>query len=168
MKTLSLLRHAEAENASGALPGNDHARALTARGRAQAQDAAIFMKAHGLRPELVVCSDAARTAETARLLHAALADSAIPAPRAEKVLYLIQAPALLSFVYTLPPGVSHALIVAHNPGVAEAAGYLAGDAAQDALRGFSPATLASFTLDVDDWNDVDPSLVRDVRCHAPQ
>ena len=28
--------------------------------------------------------------------------------------------------------------------------------------------LASFTLDVDDWNDVDPSLVRDVRCHAPQ
>src|ERR1700754_2302322 len=81
MRTLVLLRHAKAEHPE---VGSDFDRRLTTRGKADAAAAGVWLAAEGIRPELVLCSAAARTRET----WDAVAD-ALPAPevRFELSLY---------------------------------------------------------------------------------
>ena len=60
-KTLILVRHAKAEQAPGK---PDHDRALTTRGRRDAEAAGEWLKQQGIVPELVICSTSVRTRET--------------------------------------------------------------------------------------------------------
>ena len=62
MRELILLRHAHAEPAASGQ--DDHQRGLSATGRAEAQAAGEWLREHGLRPDRVLCSDAARTRDT--------------------------------------------------------------------------------------------------------
>ena len=65
MHELILLRHAEAQPAS---PGGDDAiRRLSGRGEQEARAAGTWLKAHGIRPERVLCSPSERTVATAHL-----------------------------------------------------------------------------------------------------
>ena len=72
MRRLLLLRHAKAEKAQ---PGErDHERKLAARGRDDAPQLGTYLVRHGLVPDLVVVSTAARARETWELAAAAFAD----------------------------------------------------------------------------------------------
>ena len=65
MHELILLRHAEAvplEKSSA-----DQDRALSARGEQEAQAAGLWLAAHGVTVDRVLCSPTRRTDETARL-----------------------------------------------------------------------------------------------------
>ncbi len=60
-RTLLIIRHAKSDWESGA---PDHERPLNARGRREAPKLGKHLAALGLRPDLVVCSDAARARQT--------------------------------------------------------------------------------------------------------
>lgn len=151
MKTLYLLRHAEAE-AGSSLESGDHGRLLSPRGRAEGREVGRFMKTQGMVPEFILASDALRTMSTARLVAEEIfGDHKSPiTSRFDRSLYLAPADALLGHVQAVTGKLERLLLVAHNPGAMELALHLAGTKAI-AFEGFPPATLAVFETDADDW-----------------
>lgn len=168
MKTLYLLRHAEAE-AGSSLQDGDHARVLSPRGRAEGREVGRFMKEQGMVPEFILASDALRTVSTARLVAEELfGDRKNPiTSRFERMLYLAPADALLGHVQAVTGKLERLLLVAHNPGTLELALHLAG-ADADALEGFAPATLAVFETDAEDWALIAPENTRLAAHFVPQ
>lgn len=119
MKRLILLRHAKAAQTS---PHGDHARALNPRGRADAEAIGRAMRARGLEPDLVLCSTAARTEETWRLVAPQL--TAAPRTKFSEALYLTPAGAILDLLRTTGDTIETLLVIGHNPGLETSAATL--------------------------------------------
>ena len=117
MKRLYLLRHAKSSWDDPELA--DHERPLSARGRRAADAIGNHLREHGIEPELVLCSSAARTRET--LARIGLSGEV------ERDLYGASANELLARVRELPPGVESALLIGHNPGMHDLALALTGE-----------------------------------------
>lgn len=108
---LILLRHTKSDWTDPAQDDRD--RPLNDRGRRAGAAIGDWLRSRGHLPDVVLCSDAARTRETLE----ALALEATVEHRAD--LYLAEAQKILTLARARPePCV---LIVAHNPGIAEAA-----------------------------------------------
>jgi len=120
MHRLHLLRHAKSDRDGGV---EDHERRLSRRGREAARLIGLSLPA-ALGPlDLVLCSTALRTRETASLALTAYT----PPPRIvyEEALYLATAAALLRRLRAIDERDEAVLIVGHNPGLAELALMLA-------------------------------------------
>ncbi|MEM7642035.1 MAG: histidine phosphatase family protein, partial [Pseudomonadota bacterium] len=113
---LILLRHAKSDWDDPLL--DDHDRPLNARGRDAAAKIGAWLQAQNHRPTRILCSTAARTRET--LAHLGL-------PKAEtrfrRDLYLAATDHILGL-----SGPGTTLIIAHNPGIADAAAQAVTDA----------------------------------------
>ena len=154
MRTLYLLRHAKSSWADPSLA--DHDRPLNGRGRRAAPLMGAYLREGGHRPDLVLCSTAARTRET---LAAVMEELDVePEIDWDGDLYLAAPQQLLDLVRAVPDTVESVLMVAHNPGTAILAHVLCadGDAAElDLMRTkFSTAALAIIDLEVDRWEEV--------------
>jgi phosphohistidine phosphatase len=145
MKTLFLLRHARAENATPGSP--DLARDLNLNGREQAQAVGKFIKEQGLNLDLALCSPAARARETAELLLARAQLSC--SVRYDERIYEAGPLRLLEVISEIDQGVNVALLVGHNPGMEELLKLLTGRAGS-----MSTATLARIDLSADEWERV--------------
>jgi phosphohistidine phosphatase len=123
--TLLVLRHAKA----GGEPGvNDAERALTGRGRRNATALGQWMLAHGVLPDLVLCSSSRRTRETWERVSAALGPAAPGAGAVwfEPRVYDAGAQDLLDLVNEQPDDVRTLLTVGHNPASQQLAAWLTG------------------------------------------
>jgi phosphohistidine phosphatase len=164
MKRLWLLRHA-----SAAAGSPDVARPLDARGREEAVVVAAQLTAAASQPELILSSTARRARETTDLLTEGL--NSDPATRLDEALYLAAPGQILRSIAAIEPECAALLVVGHNPGFADLADDLAigGGAAARRLRatGFPTCALAAFELDVDDWEEVDPTFARLVAFETP-
>lgn len=151
MKTLLLLRHAEAAPAGAGL--DDHKRVLTTRGRRQAEAQGRWLGLHGPRPAAVLCSSAARTRETATLLAAAAKWTVEPC--AQEALYDATVSALLDAVRAVDDEVDTLLLVGHAPSVPALVSALAtrGD---DLALACEPATLFRLECDCQRWAVIGP------------
>lgn len=107
---LILLRHTKSDWDDPLL--DDHERPLNARGREAAAKLGAWLKAQGHLPDRILCSTASRTRETLTRLALPTVETQV-----RRDLYLAPAPHILS----LATGPGSLLIVAHNPGIAEAA-----------------------------------------------
>lgn len=156
MKTLYLLRHAEASRKDGGM--TDQERPLTARGRRQARAVAEFMENEGLLPDRALISTALRTRETWELMAPSLGGG-IEADLRES-LYLADPGSLLEEVRGANHSAQSLLLVGHNPGIWSLARGLVGEGAGPALArlgaSFPTAALAVITFPVDRWSDVAP------------
>jgi phosphohistidine phosphatase len=117
-----------------------------------------WLREHGYLPEVVICSAARRTRQTWDLVARELGGS--PSVTFEPRAYAASATTLLYLVMELPATSRTALLVGHNPGVAELATSLAlppdGD---DAPIRFPTAAVA--VLDFPgDWADLTPGQAR--------
>lgn len=149
MKRLLLLRHAHAEKPQGRA---DIDRPLSARGRAEALDAAQSIALAQLTCDAVMSSPALRARETAVIVAAQL--DLVDALQFEPALYLGSPEALLGPLRHCPDLVGTLLIVGHNPGLSELAQSFNGDAARIELRtaGLCAITLAACTR----WRELSP------------
>jgi phosphohistidine phosphatase len=115
---LILIRHAKS---SWSDPfADDHARVLNARGRASAEAIGEWMAAQGYIPDVALCSDAARTQETAALIFAALS----PQPKLELTgaIYHASPDTILALLHRqTAPTVA---VIGHNPGIGMLANML--------------------------------------------
>ncbi len=158
-KTLLLLRHAKSSRNDPDMADFD--RPLAKRGRRDAPRIGRWMREAGLEPDLVLCSDAARTRETwsglAESLH-----SAVPVLY-ERGLYMANAKALLHRLHRIAGDVGSVLVIAHNPGLEEAARALAdgkGEALKRLQRKFPTAALARLDFEIEDWGKLEPGSGR--------
>jgi phosphohistidine phosphatase len=147
-RTLVILRHAKAANPDGVA---DVDRPLTRRGHADAAAAGAWLVQRGLTPDIVLCSPSRRTRETWHGV--ALALSAAPEVRYEKLIYAGSHGDLLDVVRSAPPTATTALLIGHNPAVSRLSIALdPGLADRDGLR---TAAVAVHAWD-GDWADCAP------------
>jgi phosphohistidine phosphatase len=154
-KTLWLLRHAKARPGSDA--DSDHARPLESRGQRAAVLVGAYLVQRECQPALALCSSARRTVETLDLVAAQL-------PRKPRVvlddeLYLASPATLLERVRGIDEDVESALLVGHNPGIAELARRLARRGERDALkrldRRFPTGALAELRFPGMCWGEIE-------------
>lgn len=123
-RRLVLLRHAKSDWPDVA----DHDRPLAKRGRRDAPAVGRWLGASGYVPDAVVCSTARRARETWDLAATGMAAAvprASPAVRYEPRVYEATVLGLLMLVREFDAGWRTALIVGHNPGLAELTAGLA-------------------------------------------
>jgi phosphohistidine phosphatase len=157
MKTILLLRHAK--SAWGQPGMDDHERPLNRRGERAAEAMAEYIVHNAPRPDLILCSTAARTRQTlAPLVHRLT--QPVPPIALEKGLYLATEGELLVRLRTITEDVRTVLLIGHNEGIGELAAALAGDgepAALDSLHEkFPTGALATLRLDEVPWQDLAP------------
>jgi phosphohistidine phosphatase len=146
MHQLHLLRHAKAEPAEEL---DDHERPLSRRGRDAARHIGKTLPKVLGGIDLVLCSTALRTQETAALALAAYE----PAPRIlfERALYLASRAALMRRLRSLEEDYGAVLLIGHNPGLFDLAVALAHTGSADyrtlAEGKFPTAARASFAID---------------------
>lgn len=149
MKSLLLLRHAEAEPARDGM--DDHERALTRRGQSQARALGRWLKRHDLAPARVLTSSAKRARQTAESV-ARTAEWNVPAHAVDS-LYNATADVMLDLVRHQAGDDARVLVVAHAPGVGDLAGALVTRHGDLALA-CEPATLIEIVFDVESWAEV--------------
>jgi phosphohistidine phosphatase len=142
MHRLHLLRHAKSSWNDDA---DDHARPLNRRGREAARlIGETLPKAVGAL-DLVLCSTALRTRETAELVLAGFAKK--PQVLYEEALYLADQPRLLRRLRELNEPAVSVMVIGHNPGLHELAVALApADCRALADDKFPTGVRASFTV----------------------
>lgn len=121
---LSLVRHAQAENARP--QQGDWDRELEPRGRREAIEMGRRLVQRGTPPQRILASPAARTLQTARLLAGELGlDERLIQP--QEGLYLASARRILDITRTIGAEARHLMIVGHNPGISEFACQLSSE-----------------------------------------
>jgi len=152
MRRLMLLRHAKSDWSK---PGErDHDRRLASRGRESAPRIGAYMAGHGLVPDLVVCSTAARARETWELAAEAFAKP--PRVVHDERIYANNPDVLLTLIKETEASVHSLLLVGHNPSfqifadLMTASGH--GDARQRLREKFPTAALAVIDFPIDAWD----------------
>ena len=165
-RTLWLLRHAK--TVTDPPPGGtDFDRVLAPRGRRDANALGRLLAGVGEglgpglnavpRPKIALVSPAARTAATAELVLAEVADP--PEYRLEKGLYEADPEEVLAFIRDLPDDVDAAMVVGHNPTAHALSQGLFSARDKKGLssavhNGFPTCALGVYAFNVDRWADV--------------
>ena len=145
MKTLLVLRHAKAMDAVGG--SRDFDRALSERGRIQAQSIGEFIKTRNEKFDLILSSPALRARETAEIvISAAELHSDI---RFQQEVYEASRQVLRALLLKIDDAVSSLMLVGHNPGLEDLVFDLTGRPEH-----LSPATIAKIGFEAEHWHQV--------------
>jgi phosphohistidine phosphatase len=156
-RRLVLLRHAKSDWPDVA----DHDRPLAKRGRRDAPAVGRWLVRSGYRPDAVICSTALRARETWELAEDGLlraAPGAAPEVRYEDRVYEATVLGLLMPVREFAAEWRTALLVGHNPGMAELTAGLA-DPSSDPPSAFPTAAVAVLAVP-GAWADTAPGEAR--------
>jgi phosphohistidine phosphatase len=166
MTRLLLLRHAKAVPQEDEMADRD--RPLADKGARQMRQLAAWAEGRRLRPELVLCSSAARTRQTLALIAPKLKN---PETLYEEGIYLADPRALLNRLRKMPGACASVLVVGHNPGLHELGVLLlqggAGALARRLKDGMPTGALAVFELD-GPWASLGPGAGRLVEYVTPK
>lgn len=160
MRHLMLMRHAKAE--SETKTGTDVDRALSLAGRSQAKALGPLLYTRGTVPQVVLCSGANRAVQTWKLTAAGLAECGVDAQALDvrflQEIYTAGPAELLDLIHALPPHISSALVIGHEPVMSHVARVLAGpDSAEAPLHtvAIGMATAQTAFLDTEaSWADL--------------
>ncbi len=152
MRTLSLLRHAKSDRDDPSAADFD--RPLAPRGEKAAPLMGRHMRAIDLDPDLVLCSPAVRTRETAHLALTAMKNTAPVI--FDEIIYEASSNALLERLKRVDPTVAHVLMIGHNPGLQDltlalAGAHLSADFATLREK-FPTGALVVLELRIDAWS----------------
>ena len=153
MKRLSLFRHAKTERESDS--GRDFDRRLTDRGQSDARRMGEEIGALRLTFDLVLCSPAARAAETAQLGGLQ--------PRFDERIYDVGAGDLLAMVQDVDDAIGSLMLIGHNPSFERLASRLIGQDVE-----MPTGSLAELELPVDRWEEVGAGAARLIRLLKPK
>lgn len=140
-RRLVLLRHAKSDWPDVA----DHERPLAKRGRRDAPVVGRWLGTSEYVPDAVVCSTALRARETWNLVSGEL-PGAPPVVRYEPRVYEASVLGLLMLVREFDLAWRTAMIVGHNPGLAELTAGLASPGAEEVSHAFPTAAIAVLGL----------------------
>jgi phosphohistidine phosphatase len=146
MKTLLLLRHAKSSWKHAELA--DHDRPLNKRGKRTAPLIGALLQDEGLIPDLILCSSAVRTHDTALLVAKACAYKGKIEQTRE--LYLADPHTYVEVLRQVAEKHTRVLVVGHNPGLEALIGALTGEA-----TAMPTAALVQVELLLQRWLDLE-------------
>ena len=155
-RTLLVLRHSKSAYPEGTA---DFDRPLAPRGLRDAVTLGTWIRDHGLLPDLVVCSAAARARQTWDVVSDQLvwADEDGGVVRYDPRLYQADPGDLIGIIQETPPEVVTLALVGHNPAVADLVHILTGDTGPGGQAGLSFPTSALAVMGVRrGWDRVAP------------
>ena len=164
MNRLMLLRHAKSSWDEPEM--DDHDRPLAPRGRKAASKMATWIATAKVRPDLIVCSSAARAVQTMK----PVADALEGVPTAvEDGLYTFDAAELVPRIRELPASTTTVLLIGHNPALQDLTLRLAaeGQLLERVREKFPTAALAILELDRA-WTEVEDGSATLVDFVTPQ
>lgn len=154
---LVVLRHAKSAWPDG-VP--DEERPLGKRGRKDARAVGRWLQDRAGPIEVVVCSPAARTRQTWQLVTTVLAG--VPDPIFDDRVYAASVDTLLTVVKELPDDAGSAILIGHNPGVADLVELLSGESPRMPTSAIAVLDLPS------PWADAKPGRAELVAHAAPR
>ena len=157
VKTLLLARHAKSDWDLVGL--RDHDRPLNGRGQRDAPAMARRMRDEGVDLQHVVSSTAIRARRTADEYAAAFGLAVVEEP----ALYAASARTILGIASALPDDVDVAMLVGHNPGMADAVAELTGSFVE-----FPTCAVAECAVDVASWSELIEGAGRLLRLRTPR
>lgn len=148
MRELVLMRHAEA--VATAIDAEDYSRPLTESGRAAAARTARQLMLDGWAPQLILCSPALRTSQTADIVRATLT---LPGPvvQSDAALYGANPRSLRSVIARCDSAIERLLVIGHNPAVSQLLAELLPDRTRFAL---GTAEFRRLPLPLADWSEL--------------
>ncbi len=150
MKTLIIMRHAKSSWKDPTL--SDHQRPLNKRGKRNVPVMGQRMKTKGVRPDLIVCSDARRALDTAIPIAEILGlDPSVI--RHEAGLYHATDSEILNLVKGLDDRWRQVMVVGHNPGLND----LANRFLTSPLSNLPTAGIVELGFETDTWLAIDSS-----------
>ena len=150
MKTLLLLRHAKSSWKHPELA--DHDRPLNKRGKRTAPLIGALLQDQGLIPDLILCSSAVRTHDTALLV--AEACNYGGEIKQTRTLYLAEPQTYVEVLRQVKEKHARVLVVGHNPGLEALIEALTGEA-----MAMPTAALAYLELPLEHWRDLDMKTI---------
>ncbi len=147
MKSLLLLRHAQ--SADKQMGQRDFNRVLTAEGQAQACNIGEYLNKRGIRPDLIVCSNATRATSTAILVSGRI--NYAPDKIIEiETIYEASIISLLSVIKEMKDQFNCILLVGHNPSISTFGKFLT----DEHVGNVDPAGLLSIEFSFSSWKEV--------------
>ena len=145
MKTLYLLRHAKSSWDDASL--RDFDRPLNKRGREAAARIGARLQAEKLNEPFIICSPAARTRETAKIVlqNANLTSE----PHFDERIYEASLRDLMQVVAEIPDEQNLVIMIGHNPGFEELSAALTGE-----HHSMPTCGLAKIEFKPESWKDV--------------
>ena len=156
MKTLLLARHAKSDWGDPSV--RDHDRPLNPRGLRDAPAMASRLAAEGVHLQHIVSSTALRARTTADAYAAVFRLEVGDEPS----LYAASAPTILSVAGALPDDADVAMLVGHNPGMADAVADLTGEFVE-----FPTSAVAECRIDIGSWAELIDGAGRLVSLRTP-
>jgi phosphohistidine phosphatase len=150
MKILTIVRHAKSERPEGY--GQDAERPLTERGERDATRMGELLARLQPGVDWWLSSTARRTRQTSDRMLAACTYQGDT--QWEATIYEASAEHLAALLTTLPQAVQHAVLVGHNPGVAELVAGLASGAPERLNLHMATGALAHLSLEIFSWNQL--------------
>lgn len=155
MRNLYILRHMEPESSGAA---DDHKRALTEKGMADAQITAQIMREEHIMPALILCSDARRTVQTCAAFRDVWPEAQV---MYREDLYLADPGDLYEIIKSADDIATTLMVIGHNPGLHALVNFLAGagpvTARQEIAVGYPMGTLTIFECPCENWDGLMPA-----------
>ncbi len=161
MKYLLLMRHANSE--SGTIDVSDHDRTLSDRGLSACARVGALLAPEPCAAEHVLCSSATRARQT---LTGVAIDAGwdLPAGKPtveyDRRLYVASCQQIIDAIRASDDDVSRLMVVAHYPGLGDAARLLTGRGDEThyarLLESFPPAALARLEFSTGSWREIGP------------
>lgn len=149
MKTLYLLRHAKS---SWENPGlRDHERPLNKRGQRDSPKMGQWLADHVKPPQLILCSDAARTLATVQPIMEAW-ELKKEVLQVESRLYHASTETLWDILHDCPNDIDRLLLVGHNPGLTDFANSLC---KQFETENIPTTGFAAFSFKIKKWSEAE-------------
>lgn len=147
MKTLFLMRHAKSSWKHAEL--NDLDRPLLEKGLKRTRTIIEYFLNNDVKIELIICSHALRSADTARIIARAF-NVGENNFRIEKGVYTADADLLADQLYDLPESVSNVMIVGHNPAITN----LANKFLNEKTDYLPTSGVVAVDFDTNDWDEL--------------
>lgn len=145
-RTLVMIRHAKSSWVNPLQ--SDFERPLNERGKREAPEMAHKLKQAGIMPDLVLCSKAKRTRQTAKRICEVLGYD-LERVRFEEKLYHCIPSVFDELLYEVDDKIKTVFIIAHNPGITEFVNHLSHDFTIDNMP---TCGIACARFDAAEWN----------------
>lgn len=155
MRTLFILRHAQAAHPQGAA---DKHRPLTQQGMADAIALGRLMRAKGYKPDFIICSPARRTQQTMRKILESIGETQTVMPPAA---YYTTTGQLYDLLKSVNGNVQNLLLISHNPSVHSLVRFLVGLGHDESIMRlnaeYQECTLSVLDCPIDGWATLMPA-----------
>ena len=151
MKVIYLIRHAIAEQNS--VNNEDISRALSQKGKEDAELMALKLKELNVNPDLIVCSIAKRTVSTKKIICKQIGDLNTNII-IDSSIYEASLDYLTFLVNTLPSRFNEVFLIGHNPAITLLSNYLT----EDFIDNIPPCGIVKIEMEIEKWNEIVPGI----------